>query len=118
MVGSRTLRILVSDNKRYLIRRFKRTGKRDQIFLASKFGVNRQTMTIDCSPEYARQQVENSLRRLGVDYIDLYYLHRQVFALPKNTHFCDFLLLVQIVRFPLNSQLAPSRNSSSLSTFE
>lgn len=31
---------------------------------------------VDSSPEYARQACEKSLKRLGVDTIDLYYVHR------------------------------------------
>lgn len=56
--------------------RFKRTGKRDEIYLASKFGFVALTgRVIDGSPEYTRKAVEKSLSRLGVDSIDLYYLH-------------------------------------------
>ncbi|KAF9057099.1 NADP-dependent oxidoreductase domain-containing protein [Panaeolus papilionaceus] len=53
---------------------FKRTGKRDQIFLATKFGIT-PTGT-DGRPEYVRASIEKSLKRLGVETIDLYYLHR------------------------------------------
>ncbi|KAF8970341.1 NADP-dependent oxidoreductase domain-containing protein [Flammula alnicola] len=53
---------------------FKRTGKRDQIFLATKFG---STPTApNGKPEYVKSAVEKSLKRLGVETIDLYYLHR------------------------------------------
>ncbi|KAF7340533.1 Aldo/keto reductase [Mycena sanguinolenta] len=55
--------------------RFKRTGKRAEIFLCSKFGFT-PSSTVDGSPEYAKKATELSLQRLGVDYIDLYYLHR------------------------------------------
>ena len=53
--------------------------RRRDIFLATKFGLRASSdgnITVDSSPEYARQQAETSLKRLGVDYIDLYYLHR------------------------------------------
>ncbi|KAK0704425.1 Aldo/keto reductase-like protein [Lasiosphaeris hirsuta] len=57
--------------------------RRADIFLASKFGIkasfnadNTMNLSIDSSPEYARQQAEASLKRLGTDYIDLYYVHR------------------------------------------
>ena len=57
--------------------RFKRTGKRDDIFLATKFGfVLEPGRMINGSPAYAKQALERSLARLGVDHIDLYYLHR------------------------------------------
>ncbi|KAF9010972.1 Aldo/keto reductase [Hymenopellis radicata] len=49
-------------------------GKREKIFLSTKFGI---TMTgARGDPEYVKQQANMSLKRLGVDYIDLYYLHR------------------------------------------
>lgn len=58
--------------------RFKRTGKRDQIFLATKIGsVFRDgAIGVDGSPEYVRGAIESSLKRLGVAQIDLLYLHR------------------------------------------
>ncbi|THH00720.1 hypothetical protein EW026_g1867 [Hermanssonia centrifuga] len=56
---------------------FKRSGKRNEIFLATKFGfVFRETMGIDGSAEYVKAAFSKSLQRLGVDTIDLYYLHR------------------------------------------
>ena len=54
--------------------------RRDDVVLATKFGVVREEGTprrIDSSPEYARRACEASLRRLGIDYIDLYYMHRR-----------------------------------------
>ena len=54
-------------------------GRRDDYVLATKFG-NRWfedgSRTIDGSPDYIRQAIEASLRRLGVDHVDLYYQHR------------------------------------------
>jgi aryl-alcohol dehydrogenase-like predicted oxidoreductase len=54
-------------------------GRRDDVVLATKFGIVRDgdTRAIDSSPEYVRRAVEASLRRLGTDHIDLYYLHRR-----------------------------------------
>jgi aryl-alcohol dehydrogenase-like predicted oxidoreductase len=56
-------------------------GRRDQVFLATKFGIVRDphdptARSFDGSPRYARQAIEGSLQRLGVDHVDLYYLHR------------------------------------------
>ncbi|MCC6488056.1 MAG: aldo/keto reductase [Candidatus Hydrogenedentes bacterium] len=55
-------------------------GKRDQVVLATKFGVVRsadaQFRGIDGSPDYVRKACDASLKRLGVDTIDLYYQHR------------------------------------------
>ncbi|THH32289.1 hypothetical protein EUX98_g1903 [Antrodiella citrinella] len=56
---------------------FKRTGKRSEIFLATKFGlVMEHDRLVNGTPEYARESIAKSLKRLGVDQIDLYYLHR------------------------------------------
>ena len=55
-------------------------GRRDQVFLATKFGIVRGTdpnvRGVNGRPEYVRAACEASLRRLGVDVIDLYYQHR------------------------------------------
>jgi aryl-alcohol dehydrogenase-like predicted oxidoreductase len=56
-------------------------GKRDKIVLATKFGIvrdpaNPNSRTVNGKPDYVRKACEGSLRRLGVDHIDLYYQHR------------------------------------------
>jgi aryl-alcohol dehydrogenase-like predicted oxidoreductase len=56
-------------------------GKRDKVVLATKFGIVRNPQTPNLrgfsgKPEYVRKSCEGSLRRLGVDTIDLYYQHR------------------------------------------
>jgi aryl-alcohol dehydrogenase-like predicted oxidoreductase len=55
-------------------------GKRDKLVIATKFGIKRKKekyeRVIDNSPEYIRSSCESSLKRLGIDYIDLYYVHR------------------------------------------
>jgi aryl-alcohol dehydrogenase-like predicted oxidoreductase len=58
---------------------FKKTGKRNEIFLATKFANARTPdggRRIDSSPEYVKVACEKSLKRLGVETIDLYYCHR------------------------------------------
>ncbi|KAF2735796.1 Aldo/keto reductase [Polyplosphaeria fusca] len=58
---------------------FERTGKRDQIFLATKFGIaigGDGKVAIRSDPEYVKQACQKSLERLGVSKIDLYYCHR------------------------------------------
>jgi len=61
-------------------------GRRDEVVLATKFGIRRVVgggvVEVDNSPEYARTAVEASLRRLNVDVIDLYYLHRRTAEVP------------------------------------
>lgn len=53
---------------------------RPEVKIATKFGIVRDAgehrRVIDNSPEYARRACEASLKRLGVDQIDLYYVHR------------------------------------------
>ncbi|KAH9881619.1 hypothetical protein IAQ61_000346 [Plenodomus lingam] len=49
--------------------------KRNDIFLATKFALTPEH-AIDSSPEYAKQAIEKSLKRLGVEHVDLYYCHR------------------------------------------
>ena len=53
-------------------------GRREQVVLATKFGFMSNTgrAVPDSSPENIRIAIEGSLRRLGTDYIDLYYQHR------------------------------------------
>jgi aryl-alcohol dehydrogenase-like predicted oxidoreductase len=53
--------------------------RRDQAVVATKFGVVRDEgeRRIDSSPEYAARACDASLRRLAVDHIDLYFLHRR-----------------------------------------
>jgi aryl-alcohol dehydrogenase-like predicted oxidoreductase len=55
-------------------------GRRDQAVLATKFGIIQgsdvHNRGVDGSPENARRSCDQSLQRLGVDVIDLYYLHR------------------------------------------
>jgi aryl-alcohol dehydrogenase-like predicted oxidoreductase len=53
-------------------------GRRDEVVLATKFGIVRgeDGVRLDGRPAHVRGYCEASLRRLGVDVIDLYYLHR------------------------------------------
>jgi aryl-alcohol dehydrogenase-like predicted oxidoreductase len=55
--------------------------RRDDVVLATKFGIvrdpeNPMARGISGRPEYVKQSADASLRRLGVDHIDLYYQHR------------------------------------------
>src|SRR3954466_9066440 len=55
-------------------------GRRDQVVIATKFGIVSHAGggpgVIDSSPANIRTAIEGSLKRLGTDYIDLYYQHR------------------------------------------
>lgn len=62
-------------------------GNRDKYFIATKFGIVRDASDptkrgYNGRPEYVRQSVEGSLKRLGIDTIDLYYQHRVDPATP------------------------------------
>ncbi|EHM2230469.1 aldo/keto reductase [Salmonella bongori] len=55
--------------------------RRDRVFLSTKFGIvldpaNPMARDVNGRPEYVRRCCEQSLQRLGVDHIDLYYQHR------------------------------------------
>jgi len=53
--------------------------RRDAVFLATKYGITRTAegvLKIDNRPESIRASCEASLKRLGVERIDLFYLHR------------------------------------------
>src|SRR5882757_2018293 len=62
-------------------------GKRDKVVLATKFGIvrdpaNPSVRSVNGKPDYIRRSCEGSLKRLGVDTIDLYYQHRVDSATP------------------------------------
>jgi aryl-alcohol dehydrogenase-like predicted oxidoreductase len=80
------------ENERLLGRFLKgRAGGREGLLIATKFGILRDPdgppgstddRTLDNSPAHARAACEASLRRLGIDCIDLHYLHRHDPAVP------------------------------------
>ena len=65
--------------------------RRADIFLATKFGITYEykdgahVFGGDNSPGYARQQVERSLKKLGIESIDLFYIHRLDGKTPIET---------------------------------
>jgi aryl-alcohol dehydrogenase-like predicted oxidoreductase len=66
------------DNERLVGRAI--AGRRREVVLATKFGnaarSGRSDRGIDGRPEYVRASIDESLQRLGVDHVDLYYQHR------------------------------------------
>src|SRR5581483_3306820 len=66
------------DNERLVGRAI--AGRRDEVVLATKFGnaarSGRSDRGIDGRAEYVRASIDESLQRLGVDHVDLYYQHR------------------------------------------
>ncbi|WP_158912872.1 aldo/keto reductase [Caulobacter sp. S45] len=89
-------------------------GKRDQVVLATKFGnmrgADRSFKGVNGRPEYVHQACDDSLRRLKVDHIDLYYQHR----VDPNTPIEDTvgamseLVMAGKVRFLGLSEAAPA----------
>jgi aryl-alcohol dehydrogenase-like predicted oxidoreductase len=60
-------------------------GRRDEVVLGTKFGYVAEadgSLRIDGRPEYVRAAIDASLKRLGVDYVDLYYQHRVDIGTP------------------------------------
>ena len=63
-----------------------KNGKRDRVVIMSK-GAHPliETMHVTrCTPEYIEADIDESLRRLGVEYVDLYLLHRDNPAIPAG----------------------------------
>jgi aryl-alcohol dehydrogenase-like predicted oxidoreductase len=88
-------------------------GQRDRVVIATKFGNMRSAegahLGINGKPEYVRSACEGSLRRLGVDHIDLYYQHRVDPTTPIEDTVGAMAELVQQgkVRFLGLSEAAP-----------
>lgn len=66
---------LYGDSEELLGKWFRRTGKREEIFLATKFGYivekDLTQPTYDSSAKYCKEACEKSLKTLGIDFIDL-----------------------------------------------
>jgi aryl-alcohol dehydrogenase-like predicted oxidoreductase len=80
-----TADIYGSGHNEELVGRFL-AGRRDRVAVATKFGIVRAAGSyerrVDNSPAYVRAACEASLRRLGVEAIDLYYVHRRDPSVP------------------------------------
>jgi aryl-alcohol dehydrogenase-like predicted oxidoreductase len=57
-------------------------GRRDRVVLATKFGMAVDEQRQGARPDYVRRALDDSLRRLDTDYIDLYQLHQPDPAVP------------------------------------
>ena len=90
-------------------------NRRDEVVLATKFGNVRDPKTgefkgVSGRPEYVKQSCDDSLRRLGVDSIDLYYQHRVDDQVPIEETVGAMADLVEAgkVRFLGLSEAAPA----------
>ena len=70
-------------------------GKRDQVILATKVGMDMGDGKVGLKPAYIRQAVEDSLRRLQTDYIDLYQAHKDDEETPLEETLDAFGKLIQ-----------------------
>ena len=89
-------------------------GRRDKVLLASKFGQVRReggTNAVDGRPEHVAAACEASLKRLGVEVIDLYYQHRVDTSVPVEETVGAMARLVEQgkVRFLGLSEARPER---------
>ncbi|UPK66878.1 aldo/keto reductase [Chitinophaga filiformis] len=95
----------------------KRSGKRDQVIIATKVGGGKVR---DLSPAYIEKTVEESLRRLQTDYIDLYQSHYDDPNTPVDDTLATFDKLVKAgkVRVIGASNFSPERLLQSLESSE
>ena len=73
----------------------KASGKRDRVILATKVGMDMGDGRIGLQPAYIRRAVEDSLRRLHTDHIDLYQAHQDDEATPLEATLEAFGALVK-----------------------
>ncbi|MET8263733.1 aldo/keto reductase [Micromonospora arida] len=71
-------------------------GRRDSVVIATKFGnvseeSTRRALGTDASPAFAVRSLEDSLRRLGTDHVDLYQLHLNALPVPAALDLVDTL---------------------------
>lgn len=71
-------------------------GRRDSVVIATKFGnvseeAARRALGTDASPAFAVRSLEDSLRRLGTDHVDLYQLHINALPVPAALDLVDTL---------------------------
>jgi len=57
-------------------------GRRDRVFIATKFGMAAGELRGGATPEYVRESIRGSLTRLQTDYVDLYQLHQPDHGVP------------------------------------
>ena len=86
--------------------------RRDEVVLATKFGNVRNddgSREVRGDPDYVRQACDASLRRLGLDHIDLYYQHRVDFRVPIEETVGAMAELVEVgkVRYLGLSEASP-----------
>lgn len=99
-------------------------GRRDEVILASKFGHEidengAMTGVVNGRPEYVARAIDASLRRLGVDHVDLYYQHRVDPTVPIEDTWGALAEVVEAgkVRYVGISEAAPATIRRAHNTF-
>jgi aryl-alcohol dehydrogenase-like predicted oxidoreductase len=97
---------------------FKRSGRRSEVILSTKVGIDMGGGKKGLGAKYIRQAVEDSLRRLQTDYIDLYHSHRDDLATPIEETLGAFDELVKAgkVRYIGASNYSGARLAESMET--
>jgi aryl-alcohol dehydrogenase-like predicted oxidoreductase len=93
----------------------KKTGKRKDVIIATKLGTDMGNGKIGLSARYMKQAVEDSLKRLGTDYIDLYQSHIDDVGMPVEETMNAFNELIKEgkVRYIGASNLSAERIKAS-----
>ncbi|GAB4023716.1 aldo/keto reductase [Spirosoma koreense] len=93
-----------------------KSGKRDQVIIATKVGSRFDSDKKDLSRAYILKSVEDSLKRLKIDYIDLYQAHYDDLTTPieETLNTFDQLIKAGKVRYIGASNFSPERLTQSL----
>jgi aryl-alcohol dehydrogenase-like predicted oxidoreductase len=90
-------------------------GRRHEVIVATKFGNERGTegswLGVNGKPEYVRSSCDSSLKRLGIDHIDLYYQHRVDRSVPIEETWGamkDLVLAGKVKYLGISEALAPT----------
>lgn len=94
----------------------KKTGKRKEVIIATKVGSKYQRKEFTLASDYIRQQVEQSLRQLQTDYIDIYYSHYDDPTTPLEDTLSTYADLVKEgkVRYIATSNMTADRIRESI----
>ncbi|NGM65650.1 aldo/keto reductase [Sphingobacterium sp. SGR-19] len=98
----------------------KSRGNRNQVVIATKVGSETKEHGFDISKKHIIKSADESLRRLGVDHIDLYYTHfdDKVTPIEETLAAYDELIKVGKVRYIAASNLSPARLAESFEIAE
>lgn len=98
----------------------KKNGNRDRIVLATKVGSETGKHKIDTSKKHILESIDKSLKRLGTDYVDLYYTHFDdgITPVEESLEAYDEIIKAGKVRYIGASNISPERLVESLTSAE